>query len=281
MLDGATPSLSLAGFVEEACGRLDEVDDDSLIGVMRASRRLVSQAQARELAVVAELARRRPAPGAPPGPAGTLPGWVSEFVAEEVAAALVLTGRAAQAQVGLAVQLAAHWRTAAALAAGRIDLARALVMLDFIGPLGVIEAAAIEAAVLPEAGSLTTGELRAWLARLVLSVDPAAARRRREQAERHAHVACWTDPEGTATLAGRFLPPAEVLAADQRLAAIATAWKRAGAQGGMDLLRAHAYLALLLGCFRYPHWRRDHGGHAGQRVRRVRAVPGGGTSPEP
>ena len=140
-----------------------------------------------------------------------------------------------------------HWRTAAALAAGRIDMARALVVLAAIGPLGRIEAAAVEAAVLPVAGGLTTGELRAWLARLVLVVDPAAARRRREQAERHAHVACWADPEGTATLAGRFLPPAEVLAADRRLAAIAAAWKKAGAQGGLDLLRAHAYLALLLG----------------------------------
>jgi hypothetical protein len=247
VLDGAAPSLALAGFAEEACGRLDEVDDDSLIGVLRASRRLVSAAQARELAVLAELARRRPVCGTAPGPPGQLPSQVSAFVAEEVAAALTLTGRAAQAQLELAVDLAVHWRTAAALAAGRIDLAKALVLLGFIGPLGEIEAAAVEAAVLPEAGGLTTGELRAWLARLVLSVDPAAARRRREQAERQAHVACWTDPEGTATLAGRLLPPAEVLAADQRLTAIAQAWKQAGAQGGMDLLRAHAYLALLLG----------------------------------
>ena len=246
VLDEAAPSLLLAGLAEEACGRFDRVDDDSLIGVLRACRRLVSQAQARELSVVAELARRRPQPGTVPGPV-LVPEQVSEYVADEVAAALTLTGRAAQGHVGLAVDLAVHWRTAAALAAGRIDLPKALVMLAAIDPLGEIEAAAVEAAVLPCAAGLTTGELRAWLAQLVLAIDPAAARRRREQAERHAHVACWTDPEGTATLAGRFLPPAEVLAADQRIAAIAQAWKKAGAQGGLDLLRAHAYLALLLG----------------------------------
>jgi hypothetical protein len=81
----------------------------------------------------------------------------------------------------------------------------------------------------------------------VLSVDPDAARRRREEAEREARVEHWADPEGTASLAGRGLPPAAALTASSRLTQIAAAWKRHGAQGGMDLLRAHAYLALLNG----------------------------------
>jgi hypothetical protein len=59
-------------------------------------------------------------------------------------------------------------------------------------------------------------------------------------------VACWTGQSGTAHLEGHDLPPAQTLAADTRLGQIATAWKAQGAQGGMDLLRAHAYLALLL-----------------------------------
>jgi hypothetical protein len=60
-------------------------------------------------------------------------------------------------------------------------------------------------------------------------------------------VACWTGQSGTAHLEGHDLPPAQTLAADARLGQIATRWKALGAQGGMDLLRAHAYLALLLG----------------------------------
>ena len=71
-----------------------------------------------------------------------------------------------------------------------------------------------------------------------------------------------TDPDGTATLTGRSLPPAEVLAADKRLCQVArywkkrirAAWKQADPGGqlprpehGLDLLRAKAYLALLLG----------------------------------
>jgi len=46
---------------------------------------------------------------------------------------------------------------------------------------------------------------------------------------------------------GRELPPAEVLSADQRITAWARQLKAAGLEGGMDELRARAYLDLLLG----------------------------------
>ena len=46
---------------------------------------------------------------------------------------------------------------------------------------------------------------------------------------------------------GRELPPAEVLAADQRISARAHELRAAGLEGGLDELRARAYLDLLLG----------------------------------
>ena len=46
---------------------------------------------------------------------------------------------------------------------------------------------------------------------------------------------------------GRELPPAEVLAADQRITAWARQLKAAGLDGDMDVLRARAYVDLLLG----------------------------------
>jgi hypothetical protein len=46
---------------------------------------------------------------------------------------------------------------------------------------------------------------------------------------------------------GRELPPAEVLAADQRITAWAHELRKAGLEGSMDELRARAYLDLLLG----------------------------------
>ena len=43
------------------------------------------------------------------------------------------------------------------------------------------------------------------------------------------------------------LPPAQVLAADQRVTAWAKELRKAGIEGGMDALRARAYLDILLG----------------------------------
>jgi hypothetical protein len=64
-LDVLEPGVPLAGFADTAHGRLGTLTDDELIGVLRAWRRQTSWAQARELAAVAELARRRPADRTP------------------------------------------------------------------------------------------------------------------------------------------------------------------------------------------------------------------------
>ena len=247
-LDTLAAGMPLAGFADDAHARLAALTDDELVGVLRAWRRQASWAQARELAAVAELARRRPAEGTPPAAApGAFPAKLSEFAADEVAMALTLTGRAAGAELDLALDLAARPATAAALETGQIDLPRAKILTSLLGPLAPAHADAVEAQILPRAAGMTTGQLSAALRRAVLSADPEAARRRREDAEREARVEHWADPEGTATLAGRGLPPAAALTASTRLTQIATAWKKHGAQGGMDLLRAHAYLALLNG----------------------------------
>jgi hypothetical protein len=246
-LDVLAAGMALAGFADDAHARLAALTDDELIGVLRAWRRQACWAQARELATVAELARRRPAEGTPPAALGGFPAAISEFTADEVAMALTLTGRAAGAELDLALDLAARPATAAALETGQIDLPRAKILVSLLGPLAPAHADAVEAQILPQAGQMTTGQLRAALGRAVLALDPDAARRRREDAEREARVEHWADPEGTASLAGRGLPPAAALTASSRLTQIAAAWKKYGAQGGMDLLRAHAYLALLNG----------------------------------
>ena len=261
-LDVLVPGVPLAGFADAAHARLAQVSDDELVGVLRGWWRQTSWAQARALAAIAELARRRPADRTPPAPPGQFPAVLSEFIPDEIAMALTLTKTAAETQLGLALQLAAHPATAAALETGRIDLRKAWLILEAVGPLSAEHAAAVEAAVLPDAAGQTTGELRRSVTAAVLALDPDAVRRRRERAEKGARVECYPDPEGTATLTGRSLPPAEVLAADKRLCQVArywkkrirAAWKHADPGGqlprpehGLDLLRAKAYLALLLG----------------------------------
>ena len=93
---------------------------------------------------------------------------------------------------------------------------------------------------------MTPGQLRAATARAVLEADPEAARRRREEAAKDARVTRWREDAGTAALSGRDLPPAEVLAADQRITDRARELRAAGQAGTMDELRARAYLDFLL-----------------------------------
>jgi hypothetical protein len=217
---------------------LDQLSDDEVIGFLGAARRNTSWQQALELAGVAELDARRAGPGGAPG----------EHVAEEVAAALRLTPRAAEGLLALAQGITRLAQVPAALAAGVIDLPRAAV---FARELLVLEdelAVRAEALVMPRAPLLTTGKLAAALQRAVLAVDPGAAQRRKRQAEKDARVEAWAEPgRGTAALAGRDLPAAEVIGADKRITAAARWLKAHGAGGGMDWLRSRAYLGFLNG----------------------------------
>ena len=248
VLDTAPAGLALAGFTADAQAQLGVLSDDELVGVIRAWRRLASWAAAGELEAIAALARRRPADGTPPAaPGEPFPGQVSEFAGEEVAAALTLTPVTGGRVVDLAIDLAGRLAPVrVTLAAGWIDLPKARLFAQATEDLTDAHAAAVVAAVLPQAPELTNGRLRRALDRAVLAADPEAAQRQRETALADARVECWPDPCGTANLAGRNLPAASVLAADKRLDAIARAWQAAGATGGIDQLRARAYLAQLL-----------------------------------
>jgi hypothetical protein len=80
-----------------------------------------------------------------------------------------------------------------------------------------------------------------------MEVAPGKARERREQAAKDARVERWAEDSGNAALMGCELPPDEVLAADQRITAWARELRKAGLEGDMDVLRARAFLDLLLG----------------------------------
>jgi hypothetical protein len=246
VLDVLPPGAVLAGFAADAwAGGLAKPSDDELIGVVRAWRRLSSWAAAGELAAVAELsARRERDPQADPASLGY---QAADCVADELACALTLTRRSAQSLADRASWLADLPATAVALRLGQIDMPKALTIIDGVAGLKPCLAHAVEDRVLAKARRQTTGELRAAVQRAVLAADPAAATRRREKAEKHARVELWDEPAGTKALAGRDLPPAEVLAADKRISAIARELKNRGADASLDLLRAKVYLALLAG----------------------------------
>ena len=235
--------MALAGFASDTWTTgLGRITDDELIGVLRAWRRLTSWTAAGELAAVAELNRRRTdevAAGADP--------HLAEHVGDELAVSLTLTARGADQLLDFAARLDRLPRTRVALAAGEIDRAKAYVIADEVSCLERAHAAAVEAAVIGRAPGQTTGQLRASARRAVLAADPAAAVRHREKAEKEARVEVWSEPSGTAALAGRDLRPADVIAADKRIDALARQLKAAGIEGSLDQLRARAYVALLLG----------------------------------
>jgi Domain of unknown function (DUF222) len=137
--------------------------------------------------------------------------------------------------------------TAAALRAGEIDYLKARIIAEATRVLSPGDARRVEARILARAGQQTSGQLRAALARAILAVDPEAARRRREDAQRDPRVRRWREDAGTAALAGYGLPPVDVLEADQHLTERAQHLRAAGLPGTLDEPRARAYLDALLG----------------------------------
>src|ERR1700761_861824 len=250
VLDESAPSASLAGRADAATrtNRLAELDDDELIGLMRAWRRLESWCDAGLLATIAELARRRPAERTAPAPPGQIPAQVSEFASDEVAAALTLSAQTAGTYSDLALDLATRLpATFHALHHGIIDHLKARVIAEATRVLTDDQAREVEARIFPRAGQQTSGQLRAAVARAVQAVDPEAAARRRAEAQKDPRVSRWQEDAGTAALAGFGLPPAEVLEADQRITGRALALRAAGLPGSLGQLRARAYLDALLG----------------------------------
>jgi hypothetical protein len=210
-------------------------------------RRLAAWAQAQELAAVAEIASRTAIRRERADEHGR-PAQVLPEAGAEVALALTMSQLTAMDWTALATRL--RWQlpaTGAALADGRLDLARARIIAEATAPLPDQIARAVEDRVLPAAGGQTTGQLRASVRRAVIAADPDGAERRRQHAERCAKVSLYPDQDGTATLVGTGLPSVSAAAALARITAIARALKTAGYSGGLDYLRAYAMLGLLLG----------------------------------
>jgi hypothetical protein len=266
-LDTAPGCTALMGFADQAAGPDDRYagcSDDGLVGAIGAWDRVEAHAAARKHAGVAELARRRPEPGCALQGEAEIPEAWDEFTADELACALAESRWAAEAILDLACELQVKLPgTAAAFRSGLLRQRKVEIIARATGPLDPAEARAAEALVLGRAGRLTPGGLRAAIAKAVMRVAPDKARKRREDAAQDARVERWAEDSGNAALAGRELPPAEVLAADQRINWWAGQLKAAGLAGDMDQLRARAYLDILLGMDSRPAGGAPGGGRDG------------------
>lgn len=228
------------------------LEDADLIEAMREWERLAAWVAAGQLAVIAELARRRPRDcvsgragrtdrGDPAAPE------ISEFAVDEVAAALRLSRPAAGIRLQLAVELAGRLSgTAVALRDGVIDVPKARAVVDAVVALDDATAVAVEQRVLPRAGGQTVGQLRASLSRAVLAVDPATAEIRHQRAVAERMVTLRALPDGMAGL-WALLPADGATALYTRLDQLARrTGHRPGDHRSMDNRRADALLALAL-----------------------------------
>jgi Domain of unknown function (DUF222) len=237
-LDVLPGCAALAAAADAAAGddRFAGVSEAELVGVLAAWDRVEAHAAARKLGVAAELARRIPVPED------------AEFIADQVAYALGESRGRAGDLIDLAQALGTRLPgTLAALGDGMISRYKAGIIAGATALLDGAEARAAEDKVLDRAARLTPGGLRAAIAAAVMEVAPEKAKERREAAAKDARVERWAEDSGNAALMGCELPPDEVLAADQRITAWAKELRKAGLEGDMDVLRARAFLDLLLG----------------------------------
>jgi len=250
VLDAAPGGVELARFAADAAGPDDRyrgASDDELIGAICALDRTEAHTAACKLAAVAEFIRRRPYPGYTLEGEAQMPAAWDEFAGDELSLALAESRGAVTGLLDLAADLEVKLPgTRAAFRDGILRTSKARIIADAARTLNPEQARAAEALVLGRAGKLTPGGLRAAIARAVMQVAPDAARKRREDAAKAARVERWAEDSGNAALVGRELPPAEVLAADQRINWWAQQLKKAGLPGDKDELRARAYLDLLL-----------------------------------
>lgn len=92
---------------------------------------------------------------------------------------------------------------------------------------------------------MTFGELRHAAHKLILHLDPEAAKKRKEAARGEAHVRRSREHSGNAGMVARELPSDEVLASWQHVEQRALDLRAAGIPGTLQELRVRAYLDLL------------------------------------
>ena len=152
-----------------------------------------------------------------------MPAECEEFTVCELVTVLALSRWDADGMLSFAYDLAVRLPgTRAAFSDGVVNQEKAEIIARATAVLTPEEARAAEALVLGRAGRLTPSGLRSAIARAVIQVAPDKARKRREIAAKEARVERWAEVSGNAGLAGRELPAAQVLAADQKI----TAWAR-------------------------------------------------------
>jgi hypothetical protein len=201
--------------------------------------------------VLAELARRRQAQFEAAKAAGKPPGCRDgEFPGHELAMELVETAAYAEARIDTAVELTARLpRTLAGMAAGTIDLTRAMTIALHTLALADADAAYADEILAAVAAEKRPDQFARKAAALELKLAPEVVRARKEQARQlDQRVEVRREGSGNAALAGRELDTAEAMASRAYLDALAVQLRDSGlVEGALPRLRALALLDLTQG----------------------------------
>ena len=243
------PGLSLAALAGQAVAEAALLTDDELLGVISAARRLQASSEHLELAGIAEYARRN----ADRLTASKERGdkrlrREGEYAAEELGYELLVSRQAAGQRLDLAADLVRRLPlTFAGMASGVISGQKAAMIHRRTWYLSDADAATVDADLAAAAPGLRPDSVSARAARLARRLDPEAARRHKEEAKARRRVDIGQEASGNATLGGRELDSAEVLAAKSSIWAEAEARLGSGAEGTADEVRARVFMDRLLG----------------------------------
>jgi hypothetical protein len=238
-MDKLEPGLFLAAMVTSV--EIQDLSGHDRIVVLKARQRMVSFFQAQVFEGMASISQLM-------GELEADPEIAHNAAAAEIGAALRLTRRAADSDLALAVDLKERlpevWE---ALAAGRIDLRRARVIVSGTAHLSEEAAREVVGRVLQAATRLTTGQLGALIRRVCVQADPDDAHTRYREAVDGRRVVLEPSVEGTAHLYGLDLPPERAEAAMRRIADLARGLKTRDEVRTLDQIRADIFLDLLDG----------------------------------
>jgi hypothetical protein len=240
-----TPGPALGAVLDSLL--LAAVPNGDVVDVLQGWGRLLAHVQAGYLAAMVDVGRRDPGGGDASTARLDVPG---RYAADEIRAALTLTLRAAEREHEFAEAVVMTLPSVhAALSAGEIDRGKAWVFVQHLADLPGELAATVCAVLLPKAGGLTTGQLGAQLATLIIKLDPDRAQDQYTKALTRRAVVGYLKPDGTAVISGSGLAPDEAAAATARIDHLARAAKRAGHPDPIDHIRADLYIRLLDGRF--------------------------------
>lgn len=244
-LDAMEPGLLLAAILESI--DVDRLTGGDRVVVLRARSRMAAHYQARvygDMAAVADAVAELDDDVE----------FATEAAAAEIRVALRLTRRAADSELGFALDVRQRLPMVyEAMTSGDLDWRRARILVDGTGHLEEALARRVVNQVIGDAGRSTTGQLRARLRRECIAVDPDDAKDRFVDAHDRRRLVTEPTVDGTCHVLGMDLSPERVAVVTDRINRIALSLRGPGEPRSMDQLRADVFCDLLEGTEQSRH----------------------------